>query len=93
MKSAAIDLHIGRRIRRRRQLLSLSQSELGQACGVRFQQIQKYECGAARVSAPRIWELAQALDVPVGYFFDGLGQRRDNDSLSQVEPEPRRFAP
>lgn len=91
--SFAIDLHIGRRIRRRRLLLSLSQGALGEACGVRFQQIQKYECGAARVSAPRIWELAQALGVPVGYFFDGLGQRQEEGNPSRVRPEPRRFIP
>ena len=70
--SDEIDVHIGRRVRRRRRLLGLTQQQVAGACGVRFQQIQKYECGANRVSAARLWRLARALDVPVGYFFDGL---------------------
>jgi transcriptional regulator with XRE-family HTH domain len=67
-----IDVHIGKRIRRRRRLLGLTQQQLAGTCGVRFQQIQKYECGANRVSAARLWRLAQALEAPVGYFFEGL---------------------
>jgi len=67
-----IDIHLGRRLRRRRRLLGLTQQELAHACGVRFQQIQKYECAANRMSAARLWQLAQALDVPVSYFFEGL---------------------
>jgi transcriptional regulator with XRE-family HTH domain len=74
-----IDLHLGRRLRRRRRLLGLTQQQLAQAVGVRFQQIQKYECGANRISAARLWRIAAALDVPVGYFYDGLadGARLD----------------
>jgi transcriptional regulator with XRE-family HTH domain len=67
-----IDVHLGRRLRRRRRLLGLTQEDLAQACGVRFQQIQKYECGANRMLASRLWQLAQALDAPVSYFFEGL---------------------
>lgn len=67
-----IDLHLGKRLRRRRRLLGLTQQQLAGVCGVRFQQIQKYECGANRISAARLWQLAEALDVPVGYFFEGL---------------------
>jgi len=67
-----IDVHLGRRLRRRRRLLGLTQQQIADACGVRFQQIQKYECGANRMSAARLWRLAEALDVPVAYFFDGL---------------------
>ena len=48
---------------------------MGSAVGVRFQQIQKYEWGSNKMSAERIWDLAQALDVPVGYFYDGLARR------------------
>jgi transcriptional regulator with XRE-family HTH domain len=69
-----IDLHLGKRLRRRRRLLGLTQLQLAGACGVRFQQIQKYECGANRISAARLWQLAEALEVPVGYFFDGLAE-------------------
>jgi transcriptional regulator with XRE-family HTH domain len=67
-----IDLHIGKRLRRRRRLLGLTQQQLAGAVGVRFQQIQKYECGANKVSASRLWRLAEALEVPVAYFYDGL---------------------
>lgn len=69
-----IDLHLGKRLRRRRRLLSLTQQQLAGAVGVRFQQIQKYECGANKISAARLWMLSQALDVPVNYFYDGLGE-------------------
>jgi len=69
-----IDLHLGRRLRRRRRLLGLTQHQLAQVVGVRFQQIQKYECGANRISAARLWRIAAALDVPVGYFYDGLAE-------------------
>ena len=67
-----IDLHLGKRLRRRRRLLGLTQQQLATVVGVRFQQIQKYECGANRISAARLWSLAEALEVPVGYFYDGL---------------------
>jgi transcriptional regulator with XRE-family HTH domain len=67
-----IDLHLGKRMRRRRRLLGLTQQQLAMACGVRFQQIQKYECGANRVSAGRLWRISGALEVPVNYFFEGL---------------------
>src|SRR5579872_808266 len=67
-----IDLHLGKRLRRRRRLLGLTQQQLASVVGVRFQQIQKYECGANRISAARLWRIAAALEVPVGYFYDGL---------------------
>ena len=67
-----IDLHLGKRLRRRRRLLGLTQQQLAGSVGVRFQQIQKYECGANRISAARLWQLAQSLEVPIGYFYDGL---------------------
>ena len=67
-----IDMHLGKRLRRRRRLLGLTQQQLAGSCGVRFQQIQKYECGANRISAARLWQLSEALEVPVAYFFDGL---------------------
>ena len=58
-----IDLHVGKRLRRRRRLLGLTQQQLAESVGIRFQQIQKYECGANRVSASRLFELAEALDA------------------------------
>ena len=69
-----IDLHLGRRLRRRRRLLGLTQQQLALKVGIRFQQIQKYECGANRISAARLWELAEALETPVSYFYDGLAE-------------------
>ncbi len=71
-----IDLHLGKRLRRRRRLLGLTQQQLAGAVGVRFQQIQKYECGANRISAARLWQLSEALEVPIGYFYDGLSERQ-----------------
>jgi transcriptional regulator with XRE-family HTH domain len=70
--SRDIDIHLGRRLRRRRRLLGLTQQQLAGACGVRFQQIQKYECAANRMSASRLWQLAEVLEVPVSYFYEGL---------------------
>jgi transcriptional regulator with XRE-family HTH domain len=67
-----IDIHLGRRLRRRRRILGLTQQQLAGACGVRFQQIQKYECAANRMSAARLWQLAEVLEVPISYFYEGL---------------------
>lgn len=69
-----IDLHVGRRVRQRRRLLGMTQQALAEAVNIRFQQIQKYESGANRISASRLWELANALRVPVPYFYEGLGE-------------------
>ena len=88
-----IDLHVGKRLRRRRRLLGLTQQQLAESVGIRFQQIQKYECGANRVSASRLFELAESLEVPVQYFDEGLSQRDEAaneptlaaDILSQKE--------
>ena len=70
-----IDLRLGKRVRRRRRLLGLTQQQVADAVGIRFQQIQKYECGANRMSAARLLQLADAMKVPVSYFYDGLGAR------------------
>ena len=72
-----IDLLVGQRIRARRHALGISQTELGEAIGVKFQQIQKYETGANRVSASRLWDIAEALDVPVAFFFEGIEDQAD----------------
>lgn len=66
------DRQLGLRVRRRRRLLGLTQRELADICGVRFQQIQKYEAAANKISAGMIGRLAQALGVEVGYFYAGL---------------------
>lgn len=67
-----IDLHVGNRVRQRRRLLGMTQQRLADAVRIRFQQIQKYESGANRISASRLWTLAKALDVPISYFFEGV---------------------
>jgi transcriptional regulator with XRE-family HTH domain len=71
----AVDEHIGRRLYRRRRLLGLTQRDLAIAIDVRFQQIQKYESATNKMSASRLWRLAQVLDVPIGYFFEGLSSK------------------
>jgi len=74
-KSAAfdrIDIHVGKRVKIRRKILRMSQTTLGEAVGVSFQQAQKYERGANRISASRLFEISQVLDVPVSYFFDDM---------------------
>jgi len=63
---------IGRRLRSRRRLLGLSQVGLAKTCGVTFQQIQKYETGVVTIPASRLWRLATALGVSIGYFFEGV---------------------
>lgn len=88
--AADIDLHLGRRLRRRRRLLGMTQQQLAVQVGVRFQQVQKYECGANRISAARLWELAEALSTPVSYFYDGLGEASERPlATTGVEPFPR----
>jgi transcriptional regulator with XRE-family HTH domain len=67
-----IDRHVGLRIRLRRKELGVSQERLAEAVGLTFQQIQKYERAANRVSASKLWEMARALSTNVGYFYDGL---------------------
>lgn len=67
-----VDAHVGRRIRLLRGLRKYSQEKLAKALGITFQQVQKYERGANRVGAGRLYELAQILEVPVGFFFDEL---------------------
>ncbi len=69
-----IDVHVGFRMRLRRNLLGMSQEKLGRAIGLTFQQIQKYERGVNRVGASRLFHLSQALDVPVSFFFEDLSR-------------------
>ena len=66
-----IDRHVGSRVRMRRMLAGVSQEKLGAALGLTFQQVQKYEKGANRISASRLQQIAKMLDVPVSYFFEG----------------------
>jgi transcriptional regulator with XRE-family HTH domain len=67
-----VDVHVGSRVRLRRNMLGLSQGKLGEAIGLTFQQVQKYERGVNRISASRLYELSRVLDVPVTFFFDTI---------------------
>ncbi|MEM1352318.1 MAG: helix-turn-helix transcriptional regulator [Pseudomonadota bacterium] len=80
-----VDVHVGKRIRQRRWLVGMTQQNLAEAVGIKFQQIQKYETGANRVSASRLWDIADALDVNVAFFFDGL---RENESEGVEDGAP-----
>ena len=81
-----IDLYVGKRLRRRRRLLGLTQQSLAEQVGIRFQQIQKYECGANRVSAARLFELSEALSVLIQYFYEGLSEANRQAQESE-QPE------
>ena len=67
-----IDIHVGMRVHVRRTMRGMSQSKLAEALNVTFQQVQKYEKGVNRISASRLYQISQTLDVPISYFFDEL---------------------
>ena len=67
-----VDLHVGKKIRYSRRIVGMTQEDLAKEVGVKFQQIQKYETGANRVSASRLWDISKALEVSVEFFFSGL---------------------
>ena len=67
-----VDIHVGSRVRMRRTLLGMSQEKLGEALGLTFQQVQKYERGANRIGASRLFEISRSLDVPVSFFFEDM---------------------
>jgi transcriptional regulator with XRE-family HTH domain len=81
----AIDMHVGKRLRLRRTLLGMSQEQLGAELNITFQQVQKYERAANRISASRLWDVSQILDVPISYFFDDM-------SDETMQSSPRRVA-
>ena len=78
----AIEVIIGRRLKARRRLIGLTQQQLADGCGVTFQQVQKYECAACRISAHMLWKLARRLEVDISYFFDGVTR----ETLAAQEP-------
>src|SRR5215210_2525447 len=83
-RANAADRHVGARIRERRVMMGLSQQQLARMVGVTYQQAHKYERGLNRISAGRLFEIAQVLDVPVSFFFEGLAATTD-----QQESSPR----
>ncbi len=80
-----VDVHVGKRIRHRRWLVGKTQQQLAEQVGIKFQQIQKYETGANRVSASRLWAIAEKLAVDVVYFFEGI---KRSDEGTEIENEP-----
>jgi transcriptional regulator with XRE-family HTH domain len=89
-----IDAHVGARVKLRRTALGMSQTELGNALGVTFQQVQKYERGANRIGASRLLDIAHVLEVPISFFYEDVspvrtppaeGWRADNDILEHPE--------
>ena len=92
-----VDVHVGSRVRMRRTLLGMSQEKLGDALGLTFQQVQKYERGANRVGASRLFEISRVLDVPVSFFFEEMsdetaaldqGQRGAAEASEEFERDP-----
>lgn len=81
-RASSIDEHVGARLRQRRTLLGFSQEKLAEAVGITFQQIQKYENGANRVSAGRLYEFSKVLQIPVSFFFDSM---EENTSFGMAE--------
>jgi transcriptional regulator with XRE-family HTH domain len=73
-----VDVHVGGRVRMRRKLISVSQGRLADALGLTFQQVQKYELGANRISASKLYEIAKILKVPIAFFFLGLADTATN---------------
>ncbi len=87
-RANAIDGHVGGRVRTRRTLLGLSQEKLGDALGLTFQQVQKYEKGSNRISASRLYQISKILDVPVSYFYEDMPDELRRQTLP-VKPPPR----
>ena len=69
-----VDAHVGKRIRHRRWMIGMTQQQLADKVGIKFQQIQKYETGMNRVSASRLWDIADTMGVTIAFFFEGLGE-------------------
>ena len=86
-----IDIHVGKRVRLRRTLLGMSQEKLGEALGLTFQQVQKYERGANRIGASRLHHISEVLDVPINYFFEDISpafsKKRGKASLAEAQAE------
>jgi transcriptional regulator with XRE-family HTH domain len=83
-----IDVHVGSRIRMRRQLVSMSQEKLGELLGITFQQVQKYEKGSNRISASRLYYTAKILGVPVQSFFEDLPGSEASEGFKEGHEEP-----
>ncbi len=92
-KPHPIDVHVGSRVRLRRTLLGMSQEKLGEAIGLTFQQVQKYERGANRIGASRLFDLSRVLDVPVSFFFDDAPATDTAPNRLELQKEAAPFEP
>ena len=81
-----VDLHVGKRIRHRRWIVGITQQQLAEKVGVKFQQIQKYESGANRVSASRLWDISETLAVSIDFFFEGIEESKEKLDFGDVIP-------
>lgn len=91
-RASPIDVHVGSRVRLRRTLLGMSQEKLGEALGLTFQQIQKYERGVNRIGASRLFDLARVLDVPIGFFFDDMSPELGGPAAARLRSGVAGFA-
>lgn len=80
-----IDVHVGKKLQLRRTLLGMSQERLGTLIGLTFQQIQKYESGANRVSSSRLFDIAQVLEIGIPYFFEGMTAQVEEQSPGHLQ--------
>jgi transcriptional regulator with XRE-family HTH domain len=78
-----VDIHVGRKIRQRRWMVGMTQQQLGDQVGIHYQQIQKYETGANRISASRMWDIAATMEVPVSLFFEGIDDQAPDTSMTR----------
>ncbi len=78
-----VDVHVGKRVRHRRWMVGMTQQQLAGKVGIKFQQIQKYETGMNRISASRLWDIAEALSVPVNFFFEGIEENADSADIEK----------
>src|SRR4051812_48337525 len=84
-----VDRHVGSRVRMRRMMVGMSQEKLGGACGITFQQIQKYEKETNRMGASRLHQIARVLDVPVEFFYEGASSDQDANGPIVVDDQSR----
>ena len=87
-----VDVHVGLQVRLRRKELKISQEKLAETLGLTFQQVQKYERGANRISASKLYEIARTLRVPMAWFFEGLSDPAEGREEGDVPPETASFA-
>ena len=85
-RATAVDAHVGNRVRMRRTLLGLNQMHLGDALGISYQQVQKYEVGSNRIGASRLYELTKIFDVPVSYFYEDMPDEHGKSPRSARPP-------